>query len=90
MGRRKSVLTVAVFPPLCMGEPMDRARVSAANDGMRIFWADRGVPVLGTVEDAAYKPADAFDTPYHLVEPAALIHTAKLATLLKETGTLED
>lgn len=90
MGRKKGVRIVAVFPPLCMAEPIDRARLKGANDGMRLFWTDRGVSVLGTVEGATYKPDDAFDTPYHLVEPASLIHTEKLARLLRDSGTLAD
>jgi hypothetical protein len=88
--REKGVRVVAVFPPLCVKEKSDHANVSAASDGMRRFWADRGIQVLGTAEDALYGPNDAFDTPYHLVEPAALIHTGKLARLLKAADVLCD
>lgn len=89
-GRTKGVRIVAVFPPLCMSKSFDKANVAAADNGMRKFWSDRGVAVLGTVDGATYEPGDAFDTPYHLVEPAALIHTEKLGRLLQDSGALTD
>ena len=90
MGRKKGVRIVAVFPPLCITRPVDKMRVAAVNDGMRKFWMDRGVAVLGTVEDAMYEPGDAFDTPYHLIEPAAQSHTTKLGLLLSNSGVLQE
>lgn len=88
--RAKGVRIVAVFPPLCVSDRIDKANLAATDNGMRHFWADRGVAVLGTIEDALYEPNDAFDTPYHLVAPAALIHTRKLAHLLEDSGVLAD
>lgn len=88
--RTKGVRIVAVFPPLCVDERIDKANLAATDNGMRSFWADRGVAVLGTIEGAMYEPGDAFDTPYHLVAPAALIHTQKLAHLLQDSGVLAD
>lgn len=87
--REKGVRIVAAFPPLCMSERIDEANLRAADDGMRTFWGERGVEVLGTIEDFMYKPSDAFDTPYHLGQRAASIHTVKLARLLLASQTLK-
>ena len=88
--REKSVRVVAVFPPLCLGGNADNAMIAAAEKGMRHFWSDRGIRVLGTFGNASYERGDAFDTPYHLVAAAAMVHTSKLAQLLKDSGVLAD
>lgn len=86
--KRKGVSVVAVFPPLCIDEPGDSENLTISNRGARDLWELSGIPVLGSIQDAMYGPADAFDTPYHLLPHAASVHTAKLALLLKDSGLL--
>ena len=87
---KKGVRVVAVFPPLCLRGNADKGMIAATEEGMRRFWADQGIVVLGTFENASYEGDDAFDTPYHLVASAAIIHTTKLARLLKVSGILAE
>lgn len=84
------IALVAVFPPMCVREGFDDATATATENACRDFWSKFGIPVLGSIRQSMHEPEDAFDTPYHLVESAALIHTLKLSCLLVESGVLSE
>jgi hypothetical protein len=88
--RERGVAVVVVFPPLCLSDEANGNAADVLTAEAVAFWRTCGIPVLGTVQEAAYRPADAFDTNYHLRETAALTHTAKLAALLNGSQMLPE
>lgn len=83
--RKKQVQAVVVFPPMCVTAPPDAAQSLAAEQGVRALWESVGIPVLGEIDEAFYRPDDAFDTPYHLDQEAAIRHTLNLACLFMDS-----
>jgi hypothetical protein len=88
LAEQKGARIVAVFPPMCVEGRPDTAVAEAASNGLRALWGRHGIQVLGTIEEAWYRPDQAFDTAYHLREPAAIIHTQRLAEDLLASGQI--
>jgi hypothetical protein len=89
LSERKGVRVVVVFPPMCVAESPDSDVMREVSDGLRALWGHHGVPLVGAIENSFYGPQQAFDTPYHLREPAAIIHTQRLANDLRSSGIVE-
>lgn len=89
LSERKGVRVVVVFPPMCVAGSPDSDVTREVSDGLRQLWGHHGVPLVGAIEHSFYRPQEAFDTPYHLREPAAIIHTQRLANDLRSSGILE-
>lgn len=87
--QRKGVRVVVVFPPLCVAGSPDPVIVREASDGLRSLWGRHGIPVVGAIADSFYEPQQAFDTPYHLRESAAITHTLRLAAVLRASGVIK-
>jgi hypothetical protein len=88
LSNQKGVRMVVTFPPMCVEGRPDAALCEAVSAGLRALWGRHGIPVVGRIEDSLFQPNEAFDTPYHLREPAALIHTQRLALALRASGMI--
>lgn len=80
--RDRGVTVIAAYPPLCVATAASSTDLAVVQQRVEAFWRERKVAVIGTPQESLYQPVDAFDTPYHLVEPAAYRHTRRLAAEL--------
>lgn len=77
------VKVLATFPNIMQRAEYDGPKADAAFKTITDFYAELGIPVVGTARDAMMPPDDYFDTYYHLTREAAARRSERLAPALK-------
>jgi len=78
----RGVRVLATFPNTFTDPQYETAHVRAVADDIETHFAELGVPVLGTPEDAMFPREDFWDTAYHMTREGVEKRTAALLTLL--------
>ena len=77
------VTVLATFPAITHQPVYDQPKGKQAIQTITRFYADHGVPVIGTAEEAMLPSDQFFDTMYHLTHEAALTRTERFIPELR-------
>jgi hypothetical protein len=78
----RGIRVLATFPNAAQSPEYETSRVRIVAADIEAHFAELGVPVLGTPEDAMFPREDYFDTLYHMTREGAEKRTAALLELL--------